>query len=183
MKIYTKTGDTGQTALIGGRRVSKAELRIDAYGTVDELNAWVGLLRDQSVNATRIGLLADIQDRLFTIGAELATDPDKAIRKALPAIIEADVVRLESSMDEMDATLPELRAFVLPGGHQSVSFCHLARTVCRRCERVVIALNAQEPVDPLVIQYLNRLSDYFFVLGRVMAQDLGADETEWKARV
>ncbi|QJD79000.1 cob(I)yrinic acid a,c-diamide adenosyltransferase [Spirosoma rhododendri] len=183
MKIYTKTGDTGQTALIGGRRVSKAELRIDAYGTVDELNAWVGLLRDQPVNTTRIAELAEIQDRLFTIGAELATDPDKSVKKALPAIVESDVVRLEESMDAMDAELPELRAFVLPGGHQSVSFCHLARTVCRRTERIVIALNAQETVDPLVIQYLNRLSDYFFVLGRSMAQALAADEIEWKPRV
>lgn len=183
MKIYTKTGDTGQTALIGGRRVSKAELRIDAYGTVDELNAWLGLLRDQTANTSRVGLLADIQDRLFTIGAELATDPDKAIRKALPAIVESDVVRLEESMDAMDADLPELRAFVLPGGHQSVSFCHLARTVCRRCERVIIALNAQEPIDPLVIQYINRLSDYLFVLGRKLTQELAADEIEWKPRV
>jgi cob(I)alamin adenosyltransferase len=183
MKIYTKTGDTGQTALIGGRRVSKAELRIDAYGTVDELNAWMGLLRDQPVNASRLGLLSEVQDRLFTIGAELATDPDKIIKKALPAIIESDVVRLEEDMDTMDTDLPELRAFVLPGGHQSVSFCHLARTVCRRCERVVIALNTQQPVDPLVIQYLNRLSDYLFVLGRKMTQELAADEIEWKPRI
>ncbi len=172
MKIYTKTGDKGQTALIGGRRVSKAELRIDTYGTVDELNAWIGLLRDQPVNAGRKSLLKEIQDRLFTIGSELATDPEKIIKRALPAIKPDDVFVLEQAIDAMDATLPELQAFVLPGGHQSVSFCHLARTVCRRSERLVISLNNQTPVDELIIQYLNRLSDYLFVLSRIMAQEL-----------
>ncbi|MFD1144155.1 cob(I)yrinic acid a,c-diamide adenosyltransferase [Larkinella insperata] len=183
MKIYTRTGDTGQTSLIGGRRVSKAHHRIDAYGTVDELSSWVGLVRDQPVNESRKELLKEIQDRLFTIGSELATDPEKTVKRPLPAILETDVVLLEKTMDEMDAELPELRAFVLPGGHQAVSFCHLARTVCRRAERLTIALNEEETVDPLVIQYLNRLSDYFFVLGRKMAQELGAEETIWKPRV
>ena len=195
MKIYTKTGDKGQTGLIGGRRVSKADLRIDAYGTVDELNSWIGLVRDQSVNADRKALLKEIQDRLFTIGAELATDPEKAPKQVMPAIVPADVTLLETSMDAMDTELPELRAFVLPGGHESVSFCHLARTVCRRAERLVIALNetlppsarsagaVPAPVDPLVIQYLNRLSDYLFMLSRKMAQDLGAEEIEWKPRI
>lgn len=187
MKIYTKTGDTGQTGLIGGRRVSKADLRIDAYGTVDELNSWIGLVRDQAVNSQRNGLLKEIQDRLFTVGAELATDPSKASlqtgsKRVMPAIVPADVTLLEISMDAMDAELPELRAFVLPGGHQSVSFCHLARTVCRRAERLVIALTQTSPVDPLVIQYLNRLSDYLFMLSRKMAQDLQAEEVEWKPR-
>ncbi len=183
MKIYTKTGDTGQTGLIGGRRVSKADLRIDAYGTVDELNSWIGLVRDQTVSEDQKTLLNEIQDRLFTVGAELATDPEKAPRQAMPAIVAADVTRLEISMDDMDSALPELRAFVLPGGHQSVSFCHLARTVCRRAERLVIALNETTPVDPLIIQYLNRLSDYLFMLSRKMAQDLGANEVTWKPRV
>ncbi|RAK03291.1 cob(I)alamin adenosyltransferase [Larkinella arboricola] len=183
MKIYTKTGDTGQTSLIGGRRVSKAHHRIDAYGTVDELNSWIGLVRDQPVNESRKELLKEIQDRLFTIGAELATDPEKTVKKPLPAILEADVQLLEKAMDEMDACLPDLRAFVLPGGHQAVSFCHLARTVCRRAERLTIALSEQEPVDPLVIQYLNRLSDYLFVLGRKMTLELGAEEISWKPRV
>ncbi|MGV3557150.1 cob(I)yrinic acid a,c-diamide adenosyltransferase [Larkinella arboricola] len=183
MKIYTKTGDTGQTSLIGGRRVSKAHHRIDAYGTVDELNAWIGLVRDQPVNESRKELLKEIQDRLFTIGAELATDPEKTVKKPLPAILEADVQLLEKAMDEMDAYLPDLRAFVLPGGHQTVSFCHLARTVCRRAERLTIALSEQESVDPLVIQYLNRLSDYLFVLGRKMTLELGAEEISWKPRV
>ncbi|GAB3313238.1 cob(I)yrinic acid a,c-diamide adenosyltransferase [Larkinella ripae] len=183
MKIYTKTGDTGQTSLIGGRRVSKAHHRIDAYGTVDELNSWIGLVRDQPVNETRKELLKEIQDRLFTIGAELATDPEKTVKKPLPAIQDSDVEALEAAMDAMDAHLPELRAFVLPGGHQAVSFAHLARTVCRRAERLVIALNDEETVDPLVIQYLNRLSDYLFVLSRKMAFELAAEEVSWKPRV
>lgn len=190
MKIYTKTGDKGQTALIGGRRVSKADLRIDSYGTVDELNAWIGLLRDQTVNAGRKDLLKEIQDRLFTVGAELATDPNadparKAPRQKLPAIVATDVTLLEQAMDAMDAELPELRAFVLPGGHESVSYCHLARTVCRRAERLVIALNDTSAggVEALVMQYLNRLSDYLFVLSRKMAQELNAEEVTWKPRV
>lgn len=182
MKIYTKTGDKGQTGLIGGRRVSKADLRIDAYGTVDELNSWIGLVRDQPVNTTRKALLKEIQDCLFTVGAELATDPAKRPKQALPAIQPADVAVLETSMDTMDAELPELRAFVLPGGHESVSFCHLARTVCRRAERLVISLSESSMVDPLVIQYLNRLSDYLFVLSRKMTQDLQAEEVVWKPR-
>ena len=183
MKIYTKTGDTGQTSLIGGRRVSKADLRIDSYGTVDELNSWIGLLRDQSVNEFRKDLLKEIQDRLFTIGAELATDPGKAPKQAMPAIVATDITLLENEMDAMDAELPELRVFVLPGGHQSVSFAHLARTVCRRAERLVIALNETAPVDPLLIQYLNRLSDYLFMLSRKMAQETNAEEVKWEPRV
>ncbi len=187
MKIYTKAGDTGETALIGGRRVSKADLRIDTYGTVDELNSWVGLVRDQAVNAGRKDLLKEIQDRLFTIGSELATDPEKAPKRAMPVIVPEDVVLLEQAMDEMDAQLPELRAFVLPGGHEAVSFCHLARTVCRRAERLVITLNNESSqsaatVDALVLQYLNRLSDYLFVLSRAMAQELGAEEVAWQPR-
>lgn len=182
MKIYTKTGDKGQTGLIGGRRVSKADLRIDTYGTVDELNSWIGLVRDQPVNSERKELLKEIQDRLFTVGAELATDPNKPPKQVMPAIVVADVTLLETSMDAMDDELPELRAFVLPGGHESVSFCHLARTVCRRAERLVITLNETSPVDPLLIQYLNRLSDYLFMLSRMMAQDLKTEEVEWKPR-
>lgn len=182
MKIYTKTGDKGQTGLIGGSRVSKADLRIDAYGTVDELNSWIGLVRDQAVNTNRKDFLKEIQDRLFTIGSELATDPDKTVKRAMPAIIPRDVTSLEDAMDAMDAELPELRAFVLPGGHQAVSYCHLARTVCRRAERLIIALNQQSPVDDLVLQYINRLSDYLFVLSRKMAQELGSEEVAWKPR-
>ncbi len=183
MKIYTKTGDTGLTSLISGRRVSKADIRIDSYGTVDELNSWVGLVRDQPVNESRRELLKEIQDRLFTVGATLASDPDKTSRKAMPDIVEGDITLLEQAMDAMDAELPELRAFVLPGGHQSVSFAHLARTVCRRAERLVIGLNEHSPVDPLVIQYLNRLSDYLFMLSRKMTQELGSEEVAWKPRI
>lgn len=182
MKIYTKTGDKGQTALIGGRRVSKADLRIDAYGTIDELNAWIGLLRDQPIAPGHKTLLKEIQDRLFTVGAELATDPEKTLNRRLPAIIADDITVLEQAMDAMDAALPELRAFILPGGHEAVSFCHLARTVCRRAERLVTALNDESPVDELVLQYLNRLSDYLFVLSRKMAQDLNVTEIIWKPR-
>lgn len=183
MKIYTKTGDKGQTSLIGGRRVSKADLRIDAYGTVDELNSWIGLVRDQAINEVRRDLLKEIQDRLFTVGATLATDPDKAIKRAIPDIISDDIGLLEQAMDAMDTELPPLRTFILPGGHAAVSYCHLARTVCRRAERLVISLNEQSPVDELVLQYLNRLSDYLFVLSRKMAQELSAEEVAWKPRM
>ena len=183
MKIYTRTGDTGQTSLIGGRRVSKADLRIDTYGTVDELNAWIGLLRDQPINVPRRSLLKDIQDRLFTVGSELAIDPERPPRQAIPAIVDADITRLETDIDAMTADLPELRNFVLPGGHASVSFAHLARTVCRRAERLTVTLNDTTPIDPLLITYLNRLSDYLFVLGRKMAQELDVPEVAWEPRV
>lgn len=183
MKIYTKTGDTGLTSLIGGRRVSKADHRIDAYGTVDELNAWMGLVRDQPVNASRRELLKEIQDRLFTIGSTLATDPNRETRQSLPAIWPADVTRLEEAVDAMEADLPELRHFVLPGGHESVSHTHLARTVCRRAERLVIALDPEATTEGLLIQYLNRLSDYLFVLSRKMALELGVEEVTWKPRL
>ena len=183
MKIYTKTGDKGQTALIGGRRVSKADLRIDAYGTVDELNSWIGLVRDQPVSILQKDLLKEIQDRLFTIGTELATDPEKDTKRTMPVITADDVTLLEKAMDKMDTELPQLRAFILPGGHESVSFCHLARTVCRRAERLVTALSDDSPVDELVLQYLNRLSDYLFVLSRKMARDLSVEESVWKPRI
>ena len=181
MKIYTKTGDSGTTSLLGGARVSKAHIRIEAYGTVDELNSYIGLLRDQAVNKSRKGLMKQIQDRLFTIGAELATEPgkDKVIK---PDLFEEDIQLLEEAMDNMDATLPALTNFILPGGHQSVSFAHLARCVCRRAERIVIALNDQEPVDSLVVKYLNRLSDFLFILGRKMADELNAEEVKWEPR-
>ncbi|GHB51891.1 cob(I)yrinic acid a,c-diamide adenosyltransferase [Persicitalea jodogahamensis] len=182
MKIYTKTGDSGTTALIGGTRLSKAHIRIDAYGTVDELNAYIGLLRDQPVNSTRRDLLKEIQDRLFTIGSHLASEPDQT-RKKLPDFHEEDVTLLETEMDAMDAELPTLRAFVLPGGHESVSFGHVARTVCRRAERAVILLHEHEPVEEIVIRYLNRLSDYLFMLCRMMTQELGAEEVAWQARM
>ncbi len=182
MKIYTKTGDTGTTALFGGKRVSKADLRIETYGTVDELNAHIGLVRDQEVNQKRTALLVGIQDRLFTIGSILATEPGNDKVK-VPPLLMSDVEELEKEIDAMDSELPAMRFFVLPGGHPSVSICHIARTVCRRTERLVIALSIQEEVRPEVIKYLNRLSDYLFVLGRKMSHELGAEETPWKPRM
>ncbi|MBP9925048.1 MAG: cob(I)yrinic acid a,c-diamide adenosyltransferase [Cyclobacteriaceae bacterium] len=182
MKIYTKTGDEGTTSLFGGKRVSKANLRIDAYGTIDELNSWMGVLRDQSINGSRSELLAEIQDRLFTIGSILATEPENKKVK-IPSLIETDIELLERKMDEMDTQLPAMRHFVLPGGHPSVSFGHVARTVCRRAERLVIALNQVEKVDSLTIKYLNRLSDFLFMLCRAMAFELKAPETQWKPKM
>ncbi len=182
MKIYTKTGDQGTTSLFGGKRVSKADLRIDTYGTVDELNSYIGLLRDQEVNQKRKDFLVEIQDRLFTIGSILATEPGNTKVK-IPHLLPTDIEVLEKEIDRMDASLPPMRFFVLPGGHASVSFCHIARTVCRRTERLVIALNAIEVIDALVIQYLNRLSDYLFMLSRLMTQELNVEETPWKPRM
>lgn len=182
MKIYTKTGDSGETSLIGGKRVSKAELRIRTYGTVDELNAHIGMLRDQPVNKSRLKILTEIQDRLFTMGSLLAS-PDSASSANLPQLSEQDVSWLELEIDKMDKTLPPMRSFVLPGGHISVSAGHIARTVCRRAEREVVLLSDSEQVDPLIIKYLNRLSDYLFVLCRKMATELKIKEVPWKARI
>ncbi|CAN5295008.1 cob(I)yrinic acid a,c-diamide adenosyltransferase [soil metagenome] len=182
MKIYTKTGDQGTTALFGGKRVSKADLRIETYGTIDELNSWIGVLRDQEVNTNRSEELVEIQDRLFTVGSILATEPGNTKVK-IPHLAETDIVYLEMKIDAMDVVLEPMKVFVLPGGHQSVSFGHVARTVCRRGERLVIALDAHETVDVLVIQYLNRLSDYLFVLCRMMTKELKAIETPWKPRM
>lgn len=181
MKIYTKTGDSGTTSLLGGARVSKAHIRIETYGTVDELNSYLGLLRDQEVNGIRKDFLKEIQDRLFTLGAELATESgkDKVVK---PSLFETDIEALEEAMDDMDRSLEPLKNFILPGGHQSVSFAHLARCVCRRAERITIALNDDQPVDGLTIKYLNRLSDYLFVLGRKMAAELGVEEVKWQPR-
>ena len=182
MKIYTKTGDKGLTALIGGTRVPKRSLRIECYGTVDELNSHIGLVRDQEVNAARRPLLKEIQDRLFTIGSALAADPDKSKMK-LPDLHAADVTLLEDEMDRLNLDLPELRAFILPGGHPAVSHAHVARCVCRRAERIVIHLSEDSFVAELVMVYLNRLSDYLFVLSRAMAHDLGVEEVTWQARM
>lgn len=179
-RIYTKTGDKGETALFGGRRVPKSHLRVDAYGTVDELNSFTGWLRD-SVNNTHIrGVLAHIQHRLFTVGAHLASDPEK--HPPVPDLIPADIELLEKEMDSIDAALPPLKHFILPGGHPAVSVCHVCRTVCRRAERLAVALHDSEPVEAIVLQYLNRLSDYFFMLARQLAHDLGAEEVIWNPR-
>ena len=179
MKIYTKTGDQGITALYGGMRVSKADERVETYGTLDELNAHIGLLRDQEVNKDRTALFQDIQATLFVIGSHLAADPNKASMK-LPAITEAPVQQLEWSMDDMDQRLPPMKFFILPGGHPAVSACHIARCVCRRAERQVVRFSQHEAVDPMIIVYLNRLSDWLFVLARTMGVALGVDEIPWK---
>ena len=179
MKIYTKTGDDGTTALLGGERVAKSHYRIEAYGTVDELNAYIGLLRDQEINRLSGDTLIEIQKSLFVIGAILATEPNNNKVK-IPHLREVDIQFLERGIDKIDSELPAIKSFVLPGGHQSVSFGHVTRTVCRRAERQVIALNSHEKIDPLVIQYLNRLSDYLFVLCRKMSADLGVKEIPWK---
>lgn len=181
MKIYTKTGDIGETSLFGGRRVLKSELRIEAYGTVDELNSWIGLLRDVNTNDSIKDLLKEVQDRLFTLGAELAADPDNAKLKT-PDLHESDVEVLEKAIDAMDSELEPLRNFILPGGHVYVSYAHVARTVCRRAERLSVALHQVSDVPPLCIKYLNRLSDYLFTLSRKMAKDLGAEEVNWLPR-
>ena len=183
MKIYTKTGDQGLTSLIGGTRVPKSSLRIDCYGTVDELNSYLGLLRDQEVNTLRRDLLKEIQDRLFTIGSHLATDPGQDAPRRLPDLHAEDVAQLEAAMDEMNDVLPALHAFILPGGHPAVSFGHVARCVCRRAERLAVQLREESPVEDLVVMYLNRLSDYLFVLSRAMAHDLGVAEVTWKPRL
>ena len=182
MKIYTKTGDNGQTSMVGGTRVSKTELRIEAYGTVDELNSYVGLLRDQEINNHRKDILKEIQDRLFTIGSILASEPEQT-KKRIPDLHESDIELLEREMDKMDESLEPMRFFILPGGHQSVSFGHLARTVCRRAERITLRLAQEMEVNELVIKYLNRLSDYLFVLCRMMIKELNIEEISWKPRV
>jgi cob(I)alamin adenosyltransferase len=185
MKVYTKTGDKGTTALFGGTRVPKHHIRIESYGTIDELNSYIGLIRDQNINPIYKKLLIAIQDKLFTVGAILATDPEKAILKNgkqrlnIPKIAEADIKMLEDEMDTMDASLPPMTHFVLPGGHQTVSFCHIARTVCRRAERLASHLNELEPFQPETLIYINRLSDYLFVLARKLSNDLQAKEIKW----
>ena len=185
MKIYTKTGDKGTTALFGGTRVPKHHIRIDSYGTVDELNSHIGLVRDQNIDQHSKDVLMIIQDRLFTIGSTLATDPEKATLKSgkarltIPKISAEDIQRLEDEIDQMNAELPEMTHFVLPGGHQTVSFCHIARCVCRRAERLASALNDLEPFQPETLTYLNRLSDYLFVLARKLSHDLKAEEIKW----
>jgi len=181
MKIYTKKGDTGTTQLIGGTRVPKHALRIESYGTIDELNAHLGLIRDQEINSLYINQILEIQDRLFTMGSLLAADPETNTMK-LPELNENDVLFLENCMDEMDTHLPEMKSFILPGGHPTISYCHIARCVCRRAERIVDHLNEISFVDPIILKYLNRLSDYLFVLSRKLSLDLNTIESPWKPR-
>lgn len=182
-KIYTKTGDQGSTALFGGARVPKNHIRIESYGTVDELNSYIGLVRDSITNASLRDALKEIQDRLFTLGAILATDPSKDPNKLkTPDLQEEDVQFLEEEIDRMEEHLEPLKTFILPGGHPIVSYCHIARCVCRRAERMTVALNENEPVLSIVMQYLNRLSDYLFILGRYVGVLLEVKEVPWIAR-
>ena len=188
MKVYTKTGDTGTTALFGGTRVPKDHARIESYGTVDELNSFIGLIRDQEINQHFKDILIEIQDRLFTVGAILATPPEKEVlkngQKRLQnlGIIESDIELLEKEIDTMEDSLPQMTHFVLPGGHTTVSYCHIARCVCRRAERLAVHLSHNEAVADIAIKYLNRLSDYLFVLARKLSKELNAEEIQWIPR-
>jgi cob(I)alamin adenosyltransferase len=182
-KIYTKTGDKGYTGLIGGTRIPKSHIRIEAYGTVDELNSWLGVIADQSNGTQQQDLLKKIQDRLFTIGSALACDPEKERKMIIPDLHPDDIVALEKAMDDMDAHLPELMNFVLPGGNVIASQCHVARCVCRRAERICVAMQMnEEEIDEQIIVYLNRLSDYLFILARYILHIHQGEETIWRKR-
>lgn len=184
MKIYTKTGDKGKTSLIGGTKVYKSDLRIEAYGTIDELNSYVGLCLDHLNSDNISSVLAEIQDRLFTIGSALACDPDKETKLKIPDLHETDVELLEKEIDRMNEVLPLMKSFILPGGNISVSTLHIARCVCRRSERCCVRMQKKEmEVEPLIIKYLNRLSDYLFVLARFAAHELKVEEIPWKPRI
>ena len=179
MKIYTKTGDGGFTSLYGGKRVTKDNNRIDAYGTVDELNSFIGLLRDQDIAEPHKKFLTQIQVELFNIGALMATPAEKIDKLKLERLSENDITILENEIDDLDAEIPKLTHFILPGGHQIVSYCHVARSICRRAERLAYALHHFEPLDDEVLKYLNRLSDYLFVLARKLTKDLQIEEIKW----
>ncbi|MFA6276608.1 MAG: cob(I)yrinic acid a,c-diamide adenosyltransferase [Pedobacter sp.] len=182
MKIYTKTGDKGQTSLIGGTRVPKYHVRIESYGTVDELNSYIGLIMCQDIDNHHQQILKEIQDRLFTIGSSLASDPERSKMK-IPDLLESDITLLENEMDTMNEVLPELKHFILPGGNTIVSYCHLARCVCRRAERLTVHLAAESFVDNNITIYLNRLSDYLFVLARKLSADTKTAENIWIPRI
>ncbi len=179
-KIYTKTGDKGETSLLGGRRVPKHHLKIEAYGTADELNAFIGLLRDQSIEGDHQTFLKKIQDQVFTAESWLACDKG-CEPETLPVLDASDIQLLEEEIDRMDADLPILTNFILPGGDPAVSYAHVCRCICRRAERVVIQLSEQESVSSPIQQYFNRLSDYFFVLARRIAYEKGIPENLWNA--
>lgn len=178
LKIYTKGGDKGETSLLGGTRVAKSHERVEAYGNLDELNSFIGLIRDQDIDPRYKAILIRVQENLFVAEALVARDPEKATRN-LPALSHEDILLLENAIDEMNEELPPLTNFILPGGHTTVSYCHVARTVCRRAERSLIRLNLVSPVEDIIIQLVNRLSDYLFVLARKTSKDTGAIETPW----
>jgi len=182
MKLYTKTGDKGFTSLIGGTRVPKSHIRIESYGTVDELNSYIGLIIDQDIEAHHKKILKQVQDRLFTIGSSLASDPEKS-RMIIPDLHPEDIEQLEKEMDQMNEQLPELRHFILPGGSNAISYCHIARCVCRRAERITVHLAGESTVDEKVTVYLNRLSDYLFTLARKIGNESKIPENQWIPRV
>lgn len=185
MKIYTKTGDTGKTSLFGGTRVPKYHLRIEAYGTVDELNSYIGLIRDQKIDQHTTEILLKIQNELFTLGSMLATPPEKEILKSgkerlnINKVSEESVALLENEIDLMNESLPPMSHFILPGGHTTVSFCHIARCICRRAERITTQLSDESTINPKILVYLNRLSDYLFMLARKLTIDNQAQEIPW----
>ena len=183
-KIYTKTGDKGTTSLIGGTKVPKSHLRIEAYGTIDELNSYIGLCKDLLSDKKAQEILQEVQDRLFTIGSSLACDPIKEPKMRIPDLKETDVVLLEKEMDRMNETVPPMKSFILPGGHTTLSHLHIARCVCRRAERCCVRLELESlEVEPLIIKYINRLSDYLFVLSRYAGHEMKTKEIPWKPRV
>jgi cob(I)alamin adenosyltransferase len=183
MKIYTKTGDKGSTSLIGGVRVPKSHIRIESYGTVDELNSYLGMVNDSAQHPELSEWLREIQDRLFTIGSTLATAPDKDVKMKLPDLHDSDVTWLEQRIDKMNETLPEMRSFIIPGGNLAASTCHVARCVCRRAERICVAMQEQDEFVPeLIVKYLNRLSDFLFVLARHLTHVSGTEEIPWRPR-
>ncbi len=183
-KIYTKTGDKGSTSLIGGVRVPKHHIRIESYGTVDELNSFLGMVNDMCDNKKISDWIREIQDRLFTIGSVLATNPDKDVKMKLPDLHDSDVQWLEQRIDEMNESLPEMYAFILPGGNLAASTCHVARCVCRRAERICVHMQEEKEYIPeLIIMYLNRLSDLLFVLARYISHINGVQEIPWRARI
>lgn len=183
-KIYTKTGDKGKTSLIGGTKILKSDLRIEAYGTIDELNSWIGFVNDSVSDFSANHILKEIQDRLFTIGSSLACDPKKEPKLMIPDLYEEDILVLEKEIDSMNETLPVMKHFILPGGHSAVSITHITRSICRRAERCVVNLQDQQRhVEPLIIKYLNRLSDYLFVLARYIGHLHNVPEVVWNPRV
>jgi cob(I)alamin adenosyltransferase len=184
LKIYTKTGDRGKTSLIGGTKVPKSHLRIETYGTIDELNSYIGLLHDYLSRELPNNILREIQDRLFTIGSSLACDPAREPLMKIPDLREEDVLLLEKEIDRMEKTLPVMKSFILPGGHITVSTAHITRCVCRRAERNCVHMQEEKLfIEPIILKYLNRLSDYLFVLARTVARELKAPEIPWKPRI
>ncbi|MBS1752758.1 MAG: cob(I)yrinic acid a,c-diamide adenosyltransferase [Ferruginibacter sp.] len=184
LKIYTKTGDKGKTSLIGGTKVPKSNIRIEAYGTIDELNSFIGLTADYISRQDVKTILKEIQDRLFTIGSSLACDPDKEPLLKIPDLKESDIEFLEKNIDAMNTELKPMKSFILPGGHVAISTAHVTRCVCRRAERICVNMQEQHlEIDPLIIKYLNRLSDYLFVLARYAGHLLGVEDIPWKARI